>query len=99
MRATERLVFHFSGHGSQVDDENDPTGKDEILCLYDIDVDRMDPGTYLTDKELGRLFSEAPQGVQLVAVFENCHSGNGTRELSEDVTLVLGFSGKVRPWC
>jgi hypothetical protein len=93
----DRLVFHFSGHGSQVDDPNDPTGQDEILCLYDIDVDKMDPSTYITDKELGQLFSTPPQGVQLVAVFDSCHSGTGTRALSADVSRALGFAGKVRP--
>lgn len=80
-RSGDRLVFHFSGHGSQVNDANDPTGLDEVLCLYDIDVARMDPGTYLTDKELGRLFAEVPAGVRFLAVFDSCHSGTGTRDL------------------
>src|SRR5262245_7193840 len=38
-REGDRLVFHFSGHGSftaDLDGDEDD-GKDELICLYDMD--------------------------------------------------------------
>ncbi len=93
----DRLVFHFSGHGSQISDPNDPTGDDELLCLYDIQADLANPQAYLTDKELGKLFSSIPDGVSFVAVFDSCHSGTGTRELAPAVSEALGFRPGTRP--
>ncbi len=79
-KAGDRLVFHFSGHGSQVRDRDGDELKDkldEILCPHDMDWD----GTYLVDDELRKLFAGLPKGCALEVLLDSCHSGTGTREL------------------
>ncbi|GIW86826.1 MAG: hypothetical protein KatS3mg108_1150 [Isosphaeraceae bacterium] len=81
MAEGDRAVFHFSGHGSQVvDEEGEETdGLDEILCLQDMSFDR--PSSYLTDDELARWTKRCPRGVILNVFLDCCHSGTGTRKL------------------
>lgn len=76
----DRLVIHFSGHGShkQSDDNDEPV--DELICLYDMAWSR--PDSYLTDDEIGDLLKKIPQGVRTTVIFDCCHSGSGTREVS-----------------
>jgi len=76
----DSLVFHYSGHGSQVPDRNgDETsdGLDEILCPYDLDWDRP-----LADDDLASAFSGIPRGALLTVILDCCHSGTGLREPS-----------------
>jgi hypothetical protein len=73
------LVFHFSGHGSQVRDRGPQDEladhKDEILCPYDLDWrDKV-----ITDDDLGQFFKRVPTGVNFYVVLDCCHSGTGTR--------------------
>jgi len=81
-KAGDRLVFHFSGHGSytvdQDDDENEDR-RDELLCLYDMDW--SDPESYLLDDELWTLTQDVPDGVLLTVLLDCCHSGTGTRAM------------------
>lgn len=82
-------VFHFSGHGQQVQDDNgdEVDGYDEAIVPYDAQRDYT-PGKYtgqnhLRDDELGILLSElrrklGPQG-HLLVLLDACHSGTGTR--------------------
>lgn len=82
----DRLVFHFSGHGSQIRDREGDELKDnldEILCPHDMDWD----GTYIVDDQLGKVFSKIPESVNLEVFLDCCHSGTATRE--------AGFSGNV----
>jgi len=79
-KAGDRLLFHFSGHGSQVRDRDGDELKDkldEILCPHDMDWD----GTYIVDDELNKVFSGLPKGCALEVLLDSCHSGTGTREL------------------
>jgi len=72
------LVFHFSGHGSQVRDRDGDEledGLDEIVCPYDHDWDRP-----FTDDELGRCLGDVPEGVNLTVVLDCCHAGTGLRD-------------------
>lgn len=73
------LVFHFSGHGSYVPDREgeEEDGRDEILCLYDMDFDK--PGTYLLDDEIDAWTRDKPEGADLVILTDCCHSGTSTR--------------------
>ncbi|QEG41981.1 caspase family protein [Roseimaritima ulvae] len=75
----DRLVFHFSGHGSYTADTDDeePDFQDELLCLYGMDW--HDPKTYLLDDELRVWTEQIPEGVQVTFVLDCCHSGTGTR--------------------
>ena len=77
----DRLVFHFSGHGSYTTDldEDEPDGTDEILCLWDMDWDNKH--SYLLDDELRKLTSQVPDGVFLTVILDSCHSGTATRML------------------
>jgi len=76
----DRLLFHFSGHGSQIRDRSGDELKDrldEILCPHDMDWD----GTYIIDDELKTFFGKVPTGVRLDVLLDCCHSGTGTREV------------------
>lgn len=75
----DELVFHYSGHGSQVRDRHGDEledGLDEILCPHDLDWD--DP---LTDDYLGQIFSTIPEGVYFTMICDACHSGTITKDL------------------
>ena len=77
-RAGDVLVFHYSGHGSQVPDRHGDEvddGLDEIICPYDLDWD--DP---FTDDDLYAIVKDLPAGVNLTVVLDCCHSGTGLRE-------------------
>jgi metacaspase-1 len=83
------IVFHFSGHGQQIfDDNGDETdGYDEALIPYDAGS-YYDPVNYKGDKhfrddELGDKLNAirakiGPRG-SLVVVLDACHSGTATR--------------------
>ncbi|MGE0135526.1 MAG: caspase domain-containing protein [Dehalococcoidia bacterium] len=76
------LLFHFSGHGSQVRDRDGDEledGLDEILCPYDLDWD--DP---FTDDELRKAIGSVPEGVNFTLVLDCCHSGTGTRQFYKE---------------
>jgi len=79
VKTGDRLLFHFSGHGSQIRDRDGDELKDhldEILCPHDMDWD----GTYIVDDDLKNIFSKLPSGVRLEVLLDSCHSGTGTRE-------------------
>jgi hypothetical protein len=83
----DSLVFHYSGHGSQVRDmEGDELadGLDEIICPWDFDWD----GTYIKDDDLAAQFAELKKGVSLEVILDSCHSGTGTREMVLDRTSI-----------
>ena len=74
----DSLVFHYSGHGSQVPDRNgdETTDRlDEILCPYDLDWDHP-----LTDDDLAAACADVPQGALLTVILDCCHSGTGLRD-------------------
>ena len=83
-QAGDRLVFHFSGHGSYVPDDNgDETDSvDEITCLYDMDF--YNPESFMRDDEWQAMIQRIPQDVNLTFILDNCHSGTGTRSISVD---------------
>jgi metacaspase-1 len=65
-------VITYSGHGSWVidEDQDEPDGRDEVLCPHDIA-----DGHPLTDDELFDLFSDRERGARLVLISDSCHSG------------------------
>lgn len=71
--AGDSLFFHYSGHGASVkdDDGDEADGKDECLCPVDLEVNGL-----LRDDDVFRyLVGPIPDGVQLTAVLDCCHSG------------------------
>jgi hypothetical protein len=77
--AGDTLVFHYSGHGSQVRDRDGDElkdGLDEIICPYDLDWDHP-----FTDDDFYNIFKGVKPGVNLTVVLDCCHSGSGLREM------------------
>jgi metacaspase-1 len=75
------LIFHYSGHGSQLpdldgDETDAPSRKDETICPHDYATAGM-----IKDDDFRALFAGIPAGVNLDVIFDSCHSGSGTREL------------------
>ncbi len=76
------LLFHYSGHGSQVRDRDGDEMDDqldEIICPYDLDWD--DP---FTDDEFAKVIKTIPDGVNFTLILDCCHSGTGTREFFKE---------------
>lgn len=74
------LLFHYSGHGSQMVDtdydlDEEPDGLDEIICPIDLNWrDKV-----IKDDDFARIFANLPDGVNLTVVLDCCHSGTGLR--------------------
>lgn len=81
-QAGDVLLFHYSGHGSQMVDvdyntEEEPDGMDEIICPIDLDW----RSKVIKDDDLSRIFKQVPEGVNLTVLLDCCHSGQGLRDL------------------
>ena len=74
--ASDLVVIQYSGHGSYVPDDNgdEPDGKDECLCPYDINANGP-----ITDDELFDMYSAKKTGVKLLVISDSCHSGSNAR--------------------
>ena len=72
-------VLHYSGHGSNVPDDNgdEADGRDEILCPTDLNWD--DP---LRDDWLRKTFDGLRPKVSFTAIMDCCHSGTNTRAIT-----------------
>lgn len=86
----DSLVFHFSGHGTQVRDLDGDELKDdldEIICPYDLDWDHP-----FTDDDMAAICRTVPKGVLLTVILDCCHSGTGLREfLNPDLPIRYKF--------
>lgn len=81
------IVFHYSGHGSQLPSKNEPDGYEEILCPIDLNWTTR----VITDDYLRSVFDKVPNGCNTTLILDCCHSGTAldqneslidTRELS-----------------
>jgi hypothetical protein len=75
------MVFHFSGHGSQIRDRSGDEledAMDELLCPADFDWE----GNFILDDELDAIFSQLPEGCLLEVFLDCCHSGDGAGNIS-----------------
>ena len=72
----DTVVITYSGHGTWVPDSNndEPDGRDEALCPYDVNT--RGP---LSDDNLYDIFSSRARGVKLVFISDSCHSGSVSR--------------------
>ncbi len=88
----DAAVFHFSGHGQQVQDDrgDEVDGYDEAIVPFN-SPQRFQPGIYegenlIRDEELGALLREvrAKLGKEghLLTLIDACHSGTATRGLA-----------------
>lgn len=87
--AGDSVVITYSGHGTFVPDTSgdEPDGRDEGLCPYDIDK-----GNVLLDDDIHQLFAERASGVKVVLLADSCHSGSVIRWAPPD-----GESSAPRP--
>jgi len=75
----DSLIFHFSGHGSQILDRDNDELKDhmdELICPFNMDWD----DGYITDDMLRSILDKLPKGVKMEVILDSCHSGTGTRD-------------------
>ena len=89
----DTLVFHYSGHGSQVADvegDEPADNKDEIICPWDFDWDR----NFIKDDDFARIFKDLRKGVTLEVILDSCHSGTGTREIILDRKSLSAFADR-----
>jgi hypothetical protein len=86
------IFFHYSGHGSQVfnqrDDagDNEVDGLDEIICPVDLDWKEK----IIRDDELREIFDRVPNGVNLTVFLDCCNSGGGMDHLNQYQPLAPG---------
>ena len=82
-RPGDTLLFHYSGHGSQIADTSDPDNEpdklDEIICPIDLDWKEK----VITDDYLKWVFDTVPAGVNLTVFLDSCHSGGGLDQLNQ----------------
>jgi hypothetical protein len=82
------VVFHYSGHGHQITDNDgdEIDGYDEVLVPYDAPAEPpsdYDGSRHVRDDDLGNLVQElrrrvGPSG-NVIVVLDACHSGSATR--------------------
>jgi uncharacterized caspase-like protein len=82
----DRVLIYFSGHGSQVPDENndEKDGFDEVLLLYDTTLsvknERQTLSGVLHDDRFHRMLTRI-KSRNILVVLDACHSGSATRSL------------------
>ena len=77
-RKGDVLLLHYSGHGSNVPDNDgdEADRRDEILCPTDLDWKKP-----LRDDWLRKTFDGMRSGVNLTVIMDCCHSGTNTRAI------------------
>ena len=76
------LIFHFSGHGSQIRDrEGDELADhmDELICPCDMNWDNG----FISDDMLREILQQLKAGVRMEILLDSCHSGTGTRDIRQ----------------
>lgn len=82
----DRVLFYFSGHGSQIPDENNDENDqfDEVLLLYDVAIKAQSRPQTLTgvlvDDDLNTMLARM-QSRNILVILDACHSGSATRSL------------------
>ena len=79
------LIFHFSGHGSQIRDrEGDELADhmDELICPCDMNWD----DGFISDDMFSDLLKQLKKGVRMEILLDSCHSGTGTRDMMPYLT-------------
>lgn len=77
----DEILFHYSGHGSQVPCKNGDEADrlDEIICPYDYDQLWDNP---LSDDVFRDLFKKKAPGAFLTCIFDSCHSATMSRSIA-----------------
>lgn len=75
VRSGDRIVFYFSGHGTQLPLRSPGGGGLQVydtICPSDFD---WTAATAITDADFQRLFGNVPAGVRFVWISDSCNSG------------------------
>jgi hypothetical protein len=86
VRADDRVLFYFSGHGSQIPDENDDEDDqfDEVLLLYDtVLAEKRGQQTLngvLLDDHLNHMLARM-KSRNILVILDACHSGSATKRM------------------
>lgn len=75
VRAGDELWFHYSGHGSLLQDTNRDEESGFDSCICPIDYERAG---FISDDVIRQMLAQrVPKGVKLYIVLDACHSGTG----------------------
>lgn len=76
------VLFYFSGHGSQIKDQDgdESDGADEVLLPYDAVLKGNNLEHVLVDEAFDRILNTIPADIVLVFL-DACHSGTATRRV------------------
>ncbi len=93
--AQDFALITYSGHGTWTVDESgdEPDGRDEALCPYDL----LDAGP-LGDDYLGEMFRAKNPDARIVFISDSCHSGSVSRApVIKDNPFSKGIKSKFLP--
>ncbi len=82
----DRVLFYFSGHGSQIPDENNDEKDqfDEVLLMYDVSLEEKNGlqtlNGVLLDDHFNRMLAKM-KSRNIMVILDACHSGSATRSL------------------
>lgn len=77
----DTLIFHYSGHGTQVvdTDHDEVDARDEAICPHDFAA-----AGFIKDDDLRKAFAAVPATANLDVFLDSCFSGTGTRDLPSE---------------
>lgn len=97
VRPQDRVLFYFSGHGTQADEQrsgDEEDGLNEVLVPYDFSPD---PLVAVVDDDLAQWLAAIPSRHILVFI-DSCHSGTATRAVGRRfVEKILRWPGMPAP--
>lgn len=79
-RSGDELVFYYSGHGARMPEYGvyqEPDRMTETLVPYDFD---WTPERAVSDEQIYDFYAQLPYEVQMMMVFDCCHSGSMHRQ-------------------
>ncbi|PWA03519.1 hypothetical protein BB558_000106 [Smittium angustum] len=88
-KMNDSFFFHYSGHGSRVEDKSgdELDGEDETICPLDFEKN----GQIIDDDMNMIMVRPLPPGARLTAIFDCCHSGSAL-----DLPFTYGANGKLK---
>lgn len=79
----DTLIFYFAGHGSQFDDDmalDQASGRSDTILPVDARAPGANTVNDILDRQLRLIIDDATAaGVNVITIFDSCHSGTGVR--------------------
>jgi hypothetical protein len=91
IRAGDRVLFHYSGHGAQLPIRNTQGNVSEIhdtICPVDFNFTRE---TSITDTDFKSIFSGVPPGVEFIWISDSCYSGGLLKGIRRPTSRIKTF--------